>query len=216
MKNKKQTTVIDPILKSIIDHLKKKYRCHTAILYGSRARGVSNSTSDYDVVGICKSGAKTRIAKKQNGYYWDVFVHAEKDLRKLDNQHLGWRDAKVLFERGRYGRNLVRRIQKFVNEPFKPAPQYLIDITKVWSQKQLDRYKAGDVHGLYRRTELQAVAIEHYFEIRRKRFWGPKAGLQWLEVNDPITFKLFERVFRKPTDNRALKSLVARVYKTHG
>ena len=100
------------MLKSIIEHLKKKYRCHTAILYGSRAREVSTSTSDYDVVGICKRGPKTRIAKKKNGYYWDVFVYAETDLRKLDDQHLGWRDARVLFERGRYGRNLVHRLQK--------------------------------------------------------------------------------------------------------
>lgn len=203
----------DPVLKLIVAFLKAKHRCHTAILYGSRARGAATATSDYDVVGISKNGPKTRIAKNHNGFYWDVFVYAEKDLKKLNDQHLGWRDAQVVFEKGRYGRNLVRRIQRFVNKPFKPAPQYEINVTKAWSQKQLDRIAVGDVHGLYRRTELQSAAIGDYFQIRRKRFWGPKAGLQWLEKNDPITFKLFERVYKSPTDSRALKTLVDRVYK---
>jgi uncharacterized protein len=202
----------DPVLTSIIYLLQSKYRCHSALLYGSRARGAASAVSDYDVVGICKRGSKTRIAKVDNGVYWDLFVYPEKDLLKLDNQHLGWRDAKVLFEKGNYGRRLVSRIQKLVKKPFKPDPQYEIDVTKVWAKKQLDRISTGDVHGLYRRAELQCAAIEHYFQVRRKRYWGPKAGLQWLEKYDPTTFKLFARAYKKPDDMRALKALTARVY----
>lgn len=203
----------DTVLKEIADYLLKKERCHTVILYGSRARGAGTLTSDYDVLGIRKGGSKTRIAKKKNGAYWDVFVYPETDLKKIKEQFLDWRGGRVLFERDRYGTKLLKRIDKELQKPFKPAPAFEIAVTKEWAQKQLDRIAAGDVHGLYRRVELQTFAIEHYFQIRRKRYWGPKAGLQWLAENDPATYKLFAKVFRSPADKRALEALVARVYR---
>ncbi|OQW49898.1 MAG: hypothetical protein A4S09_11670 [Proteobacteria bacterium SG_bin7] len=204
----------DLALRDITKVLTRKYKCHTVILYGSRARGTATKFSDYDVVGICSRGLKMRIAKKTNGVYWDVFVYSEKDLRTLSEQQLGWRDAKVVFERGNYGRNFIHRLQKFVKEPFKPAPSYEIEATKVWSEKQLERISVGDVHGLYRRVELQQAAVADYFHIRRKRFSGPKEALEWLRINDPGTFKLFSRVYKNPMDMKALKTLVDRVYKT--
>lgn len=205
-------TNTDPILQSIVPHLQRRYGCHTVILYGSRARNAATATSDYDVIGIRKIGPKTRIAKKEKGYYWDVFVYPEKDLKKLGPEHLGWRDAKILFEKDRYGRDLIGRIQKLVQKPFKPDPSYEITVSKVWSQKQLERLKVGDVHGYYRRIELQVAAVEHYFQIRRKRFLGPKAALQWLETNDPLSFRLFAEMFKNPTNSKTLQRLVKRVY----
>jgi predicted nucleotidyltransferase len=202
----------DTNLALIVHTLKSKFKCHTALLYGSRARGLAGPISDYDVVGICHRGSKTRIAKKENGVYWDLFVYPEKDLKKLTAQHLSWRNAKVLFQKGQYGNRLVKRIKKLVSTPFKPDPQYEIDVRIAWAEKQLDRIAIADTHGLFRRVELQNAAIEHYFQVRRKRFWGPKAALQWLEKNDPKTFKLFSQVYRKPDDMKALKALVKRVY----
>lgn len=203
----------DSNLREITKLLTTKYKCHTVILYGSRARGVPTRVSDYDVVGVCNRGAKTRIAKKANGVYWDVFIYSEKDLKTLSDQQLGWRDAKILFARGNYGRNFIRRLQKFIKKPFKPLPSYEIEVTKAWSEKQLDRIAVGDVQGLYRRTELQQAAVADYFHIRHQRFLGPKAGLEWLQKNDPVTFKLFSQVYKNPTDMKALKTLVDRVYK---
>ena len=195
--------IADPVLKTIIDHLKDEYRCHTVLLYGSRARGEATPESDYDVLGIRKSGKKTRIARKKRGYYWDVFVYPERDIKNLTDQNLSWKDAVIVWEQGRYGRNLVKRIQKLSKKYFIPAPRYEIDVTKIWAQKQIDRYKKGDVHGLYRRAELQVAALADYFKIRKKRFWGPKAALKWLEMNDPAAFKLFVRVYKNPNDDRA-------------
>ncbi len=123
----------DPHLASIIEVLKSKYKCHSAILYGSRARGTPGAVSDYDVLGICKRGRKTRLAKKVNGVYWDLFVFPEKNLRKLGRESLSWRNAKILYQRGQYGARLVNRIQKLAKKPFKPDPQYEIDVTIAWS-----------------------------------------------------------------------------------
>jgi predicted nucleotidyltransferase len=204
---------LDPNLDAIIHLLKSKFKCHSALLYGSRVRGTVGAVSDYDVVGIRTRGRKTRVAKKVNGVYWDLFVYPERDLKKLGKEQLSWREANVLFEKGHYGRELARRIQKLVEKPFKPDPQYEIDVTIAWAEKQLDRIAQGDVQGLFRRIELQNAAMEHYFQIRRRQYWGPKASLQWLEKNDPTTFKLLARVYRSPADMKALNSLVNRVYK---
>lgn len=202
----------DQILKSIVRELKEKFHCHTIILYGSRARGSISSTSDYDVVGVRKRGKKTRIAKKQMGFYWDVFVYSEKDLKKLGPEQLGWSDSRIIYQESEYGRNLLRRLKRLLNKPHKPEPQYEIDILKVWAQKELDRCKIKDIQGLYRRAEFQNALIDHYFIIRKKRFYGPKAAFTWLEKNDPTTFKLLHRSLKHPTNISFLAAVASRVY----
>lgn len=203
---------MDSVLDEIVSTLTKKYRCHTVILYGSRSRGAETARSDYDVLGIRARGATTRLAKKKNGFYWDVFVYSEKEAFKTAASRLEWRYGKVLVERGRVGRSVIQRAKAAARKPFKPSPAYEIAILRVWGHKQLDRIKEGDVHALFRRSELQSAAVDHYFELRRKRFWGPKAGLEWIRENDPATYRLFAAVYRNPTSLAALRKLVARVY----
>src|SRR5687767_12977580 len=138
----------DPILLSIVETLKNEYKCHTVILYGSRARGLTTPTSDYDVIGVRKIGKKNRIAKKQDGFYWDVFVYPEKDLRKLDEQNLSWKNARIVYEKGNFGRKLLKKIGKLLRKPFNPHPQFEIDVTKIWAQKELERCRMNDIQGL--------------------------------------------------------------------
>jgi predicted nucleotidyltransferase len=208
-----KTNDFDPNIESIIRHLKSKHKCHTALLYGSRARGTTTATSDFDILGISQNGPKTRITKKKNGVYWDVYVYAEKDLKKLNEQYIGLRDSKILFESKKYGKKLVGRIQKLLKKPFVPEPKYEIEASKEWAKKQLDRISVGDVHGLYRRVELMSATVGDYFKIRRKQFFGPKAGLLWIQKNDPRTFNLFNKSLKDPTNMNLLKQLVKRVYK---
>ena len=203
----------DQVLESIIRELKNKYHCHTIVLYGSRARGLATPTSDYDVFGVRRRGQKTRIAKKQNGCYWDVFVYPEKDLRKLSDHHLSWKGARILHGDGQYGRRLLSRIRKLIERPHKPEPQYQIDILRVWAQKELDRCRLNDIQGLYRRAEFHAALIDHYFVIRKQRFWGPKAAFAWLEENDPKTFRLVQMSLKDPTNLLLLRSAASRVYR---
>jgi hypothetical protein len=176
------------------------------------ARGTATSTSDYDVLGICRAGEKTRIARKQNGRYWDVVVVPEKDLRKLGDEHLAWTDALVLWERRVEGRMLVQRLKKLRKAPYTAAPKYERDLLKVWVQKQLERCRLGGVQGNYRRAELQNALIEHYFVMRKKRFWGPKAGFAWLQENDPATYSLLEKSLANPLSLGALGAVAERVY----
>jgi predicted nucleotidyltransferase len=202
----------DPILTSIVRTLRQKYKCHTIILYGSRARGLTTATSDYDVFGVSRNGEKTRLAKKQKGYYWDVFVYPEKDLRKLGEQHFLWKGARIVYEKGSYGEKLLKRLDKILKTPFKPQPQYEIDITKVWAQKELDRCRMTDIQGLFRRAELHNALINHYFFMRQIRFLGPKEAFAWLEENDLKTFKLIQRTLKYPRNLACLKAAASAVY----
>lgn len=203
----------DPILTAIVRTLRHKYRCHTILLYGSRARGQTTPTSDYDVVGVSARGPKTRIARKQDGKYWDVFVYPEKDLRKLGDQHLSWKQARILFCETRYGQQLLRRISALQAKPFRPHPGYEIKILKVWAQKQLERCRRHDIHGLFRRAEFLAALVDHYFMIRQRRFWGPKEGFAWIERYDPTTYRLIKRALKAPTNLSYLRTAASHVYR---
>jgi len=72
----------DPFLVELVQELIDKNKCHTVILYGSRARGDATPQSDYDLMGVRKSGKKYRVAEKRNGIYLDIFVYPEMDLKK--------------------------------------------------------------------------------------------------------------------------------------
>lgn len=203
----------DPILDTIVRKLRSKYHCHTVVLYGSRARGLVTSTSDYDVIGIRRRGEKNRIAKKLNGCYWDVFVYSESDLHTFGESQLAWKNARVLHEQGSYGKNLLRRIRKYLKKPYEPKPRYEISATKAWAQKELDRCRVADTQGLYRRAEFQSALIEHYFFVRQKRFWGPKESFAWLEKYDSKTYRLIQRALKHPTNLSFLKAAAVRVYR---
>lgn len=201
-------------LDQIVEELKTYHKCHTIILYGSRARGLVTATSDYDVLGVNSKGQKTRIAKKQNGHYWDVFIYAEKDLKKLPSHHvMAWKNAKIIYDKKSYGKALLKRVQKYFTNSFKPLPEYEINSLKVWAQKEFDRCKINDIQGLFRRVEFLAALVDHYFVIRKRRFWGPKAGFAWLQKNDKTSFNLIQRALKNPKSLANLKSAATRVYK---
>ena len=189
------------------------HHCHTVLLYGSRARGEATATSDYDVAGICSQGDRTRICRRVDGHYWDLFIYAESDLRRLGDQQRAWKDARLLRDTGGYGKRLMSRLGRFLASPAQPAPSYEIEASRTWSLKQLERCRLGDVHGDYRRLELQVAALNDYFTVRQLPYPGPKAALAWLETRDPECSGLFERVYRNPLDREALEALVGRVYK---
>ncbi len=203
----------DPIIKAIIKILIGKYRCHTVILYGSRARGLTTSTSDYDVVGIRKSGKKFRIAKKHRGFFWDVFIYPEKDLRKLGQNYFHWKGAQILYQKGKYGNALLKRLNKILKKPFKPWPQYEVDVTKVWAQKQLERCRVNDIQARFRHFEFLTALVEHYFYVRQKRYNGPKEGFAWIKQNDMKTFKLINRALEYPNNLTYLKAAAMKVYR---
>ncbi|PIU00115.1 MAG: hypothetical protein COT74_07120 [Bdellovibrionales bacterium CG10_big_fil_rev_8_21_14_0_10_45_34] len=201
----------DPILDKIIEELVCEHSCHTVILYGSRARGDSAATSDYDVIGIIRFGHKYRIARKYNGFYIDAFVYPEKFLGKTGEEFLHLKDGKVVYEKTRYGSRLLKSINTASKKEYVPLPKDEIAARRVWLHKMYERSLIGDMEGSYRRIWLQSALLYEYFHLRKKRYSGCKLSLEWLKKNDSSTHKLFAKLLTEPSNQKALKRLVERV-----
>lgn len=201
----------DPLLTQLVQELIKKHKCHTVILYGSQARGDTTPQSDYDLMGVRKTGKKYRVAEKRDGIYLDLFVYPEKDLKKIGEDHLYMNGAKVLYEQGRFGTDFLIKLKSATKKKYKPLPASEIKVRQVWLHKMYDRISQGDIEGNYRRTELLSALIVEYFNIRKKRYWGSKKGFFYLKKNDPATHRLYERLLKDPLNLDLLKKLVERV-----
>lgn len=201
----------DPFLQKWVRELIGKYKCHTVFLYGSHARGDATAKSDYDLMGVCAAGRKRRFANKVDGTYLDVFIYPQSWLKKVGEEHLYMKEAVVLVQRKNFGTRFLKQLKKAVK---KPAPKLSADefqIRRVWAHKMLERIAVGDIEAHYRRSWLHEALLSDYFALRKKRYWGSKESFSWLKKNDLITYKLFERVLKKPADLKELKKLVERV-----
>ncbi len=209
MSNK--SNIDDPILSQLIEEMIKKHKCHTVILYGSRARGDETPLSDYDLMGVRKTGQKYRIADKRDGFYLDIFIYPEKEFKKVGEEHLYMKDAKVLYQREQFGTAFLKKLKIALKKRYHPLSKNEMKARQVWLHKMFDRISQGDIEGNYRRSWLHEALLYEYFNLRKKRYWGSKKSFEWLLKNDPVTYKLFDRIFNKPQDLKLLKKLVERV-----
>ncbi len=203
---------IDKTLNEILKELTIKHKCHTVILYGSRARGDYTVKSDYDVLGVSKHAKKQiRIAEKVKGKYWDVFIYPEEQLRKIDESHLYMRSGIVLIEKNNFGSKLLKRIALLDKRGPKKLLAWEIQLKKTWLDKTLNRSKQSDPEGNFRRLWLIIGLLEDYFVLRKKWYRGSKESLSWLKTNDTSTYKLFTNILSDPENDSLLKRLTKRV-----
>lgn len=208
---KTNSLVTDPFLEDAIMTLVQEHKCHTVILYGSRARGDATPHSDYDLMGVRKTGKKSRLAEERKGKFLDAFIFPEKDLAKVTEQHFYMREAQVLFEKEDFGSKFIQRLQRALKKPLKYLADDEIKARKIWSKKMLKRIEVGGIEGNYRRSWLQEALLVDYFELRKMRYEGSKASFAWLKHHDKRTFKLFGKALERPSDFLRLKKLVSRV-----
>lgn len=201
----------DPLLDKLIEELVKEHRCHTVILYGSRARGDATVTSDYDILGVRQSGKRYRIAEKRTGYYLDAFIYPEADLEKVGEDLLYMQDAKLLFQKTDYGTRFIKKLRAAGKRRYKPLSENDIEVRRVWLHKMYERAIQDDIEGLYRRRWLQQALIEEYFNIRKARYTGPKHSLIWLKTHDQETYTAYRKSLKDPDNLRILRKLVERI-----
>ena len=190
--------------------------CHTAILYGSRARGDATPQSDVDLICVRETGAAVRDARIVDGVYLDAFIYAEAGLKTLEPSLLRILGGVVICERGGFGSALLAQIQEFDGRGPAPLPDDERGALVVWSQKMLDRFRGQ--HGLdanYRRMFLLVRALEDYFLLRNAWFRGEKEALAWLLQHDRSAYILFERAADSGATDSAFSDLVRAVYGPH-
>lgn len=201
----------DPIVERLKKDLQEKYGCHTVILYGSRARGDQGPGSDYDIMGVREGGKKTRKAWAEGGAYVDLFVWPEPELTPPDASHLYMLDGVVLAERGGWGRRFLNRLLEIHAGGPVPLSAEEKEFRRAWIRKMLERVRADDLEGRYRRTWLQNSLLEDYFVLRDLWYLGSKKALDHLRSRDPESFALFEAVYGNPANFAALERLVQKI-----
>jgi predicted nucleotidyltransferase len=203
-------------LAEIVQTLTVGHGCHAVILYGSRARGDFQPTSDWDVAGIREAGATAplRVARALYGAWLDAFVYAEGAFTVIDPEMLRFLPARILVDERGFAKALLERIDALDQSGPPQLPEGEDEMVRVWHSKMLERIARGDLEAKYRRVELLSQALENYFKLRRLWYRGPKAGLPWLAKHDPETHTVFARALEPQASLEDLRALVQRVLPT--
>ncbi len=180
----------------IAEALRVRHGCHTAILYGSHARGEATSGSDFDIAGFAHRDDVRRIAGPWRSSYLDVFIYPESRLQSVDPAMLSMRPGIVLFERDGAGTRFLRELDAlFDRGPDRKSAEELAGL-RAWSWKMLDRTTRHDLEAHYRRAWLLTALLEDYFVLRGRWYLGPKASLRHLREQQPEVYAAFDRALQ--------------------
>ena len=190
--------------------------CHTAILYGSRARGDATLHSDIDLIFIREDGPSVRDACVVDGIYVDAFIYPETKLKTLEPSLLRVLGGVVLRERDGFGSALLTQLREFHDRGSTPLPDDERRALVLWSRKMLDRFRGQrGLEANYRRMCLLPQALEDYFVLRNAWFRGPKEAFAWLLQHDGSAYEVFERAAQPGASDDAFSDLVQTVYRPH-
>ena len=182
----------DPLIGQIAEELRAKHGCHTVLVYGSRARGEGQPTSDYDLLGIRPGGETFRDARRWNGVYLDLFIYPEELIARPDETMLQWFGGVVLFQKDQIGDTLLARLNAIYDAGPAPMPEDERETRRVWAGKMLERAREDDIEAHYRRAWLLTALLEDYFQLRDRWYLGPKKSFLWLKEHDPATYTAFD------------------------
>ncbi len=200
-------------IERIASELMAAHHCHTAILYGSWARGDATAESDIDLMWVRADGEPYRDAHIRDGVYIDGFVYPQASLETLEPSLLRVLGGKVIRERDGYGHALLARLQALHDAGPKPMTPDERRAVLRWSRKMLDRFRGKTgLDASFRRMQLLSTALEDYFGFRGDWFSGPKAAFAWLSEHDVATHGCFERATEPGASDQAFADLVDAVY----
>ena len=183
----------DP-LAGYIDRLRVR-GCHTVLLSGSRARGDATETSDWDLIGIRRTGAQERDATFVDGAYLDAWLLSEADVIGAGESLVFVHGAKVVVERDGWGTRLLASVAQIAASPPPPMSAAERELRVSWFKKTLGRAGRGDIEGDYRRVWLLSDSLEGWFVLRGIRYRGPKNALIELAKRDPDAHALAAAAF---------------------
>lgn len=195
----------------IAQALRARHGCHTAILYGSHARGEAAPGSDYDVAGFAPRDDVRRIGGPWRSSYLDVFIYPESRLDRADADVIGMRGGVVLFERDGAGTRFLQSLDALhARGPEPKKPEELAGL-RAWCWKMLDRARREDAEGNHRRSWLLMTLLEDYFVFRGHWYLGPRNSLGHLRAHAPDVYAAFERALEPGSSLADIERVVVHV-----
>lgn len=205
------TMINDERLLNIIQDIKVKYKCHTFILYGSRARGESTNTSDYDIIAIREQGEFERDCRVFDGFYLDAFIYSEEAIKNPDVSFIRIKDGIVIFQKNHMGDTLLTKIKSIFQQGAPKTAAWEKHEITTWTGKMLQRAAENDIEGNFRRHWLLYDLLQCYFKMRDLWYLGPKESFRWLQANDPITYLAFEIALKSDSSLSDIQKLISNV-----
>jgi predicted nucleotidyltransferase len=202
----KSSVINDPLLPEIIHHIRTKYGVDAVILYGSRARGTPSAKSDYNIIGLKKSGEKKTYQEFFKGTWINISVRSP--ILKVDEVHpMFWQEAVILYQEQHKGEQFVNAAKRaFYNN--QKAPLITKECAIRSLIKQFSRSQKDEVEEHYYRRTFLVMALENYFYIHHPTYsdMGSRKSLEWIEKYDPLTYAAFKKAL---TPNALTKDLYA-------
>ena len=183
----------DELINAVCNELRSVYGCHTAILYGSRARDDWDEASDVDVIAFRNSGEQERVASRWNGVFLDLFIYP--DMEQPDPSWIRITGGQILFQTDGYGDRVLDEVKRLFDEGPERVPVAELRVRKAWAQKMLERAAKQDIEGNYRMHWLLFVLLEDYFAVRDRWYLGPKKSLRLINDESEAEFRTFETAF---------------------
>lgn len=181
-------------LSLLISEMKEKHKCHTIILYGSRANNTHNENSDIDIVCFVNEGKAYTDTKKWNGIFLDAWIYSEEDAKNI-HEFLKLLNGKVLYQKDDFGEILLDKIYEYYEKGPKKLPDSERQLRITWCLKTFKRIKYNDIEGNFRKIWLAHDLLAIYFELRDLWYLGSKRSFSWLKENEPQMYNLFENLY---------------------
>jgi predicted nucleotidyltransferase len=131
----------DPLLKKIEHDIIQNYKCHTIILYGSRAREEATATSDYDILAIRETGELERDCRLFENFYLDIFIYSEEAVKDPDTSLIRIKDGIVLRQKDSMGDDLLAKIKSIFNAGPPATPIWEKHEMNTWVMKMLESFQ---------------------------------------------------------------------------
>lgn len=192
-------------------YLKKKYNCHSIILYGSLSDGTETNESDIDVICFSDNVKEQNDTNKLLGRELDAWIYDTNvmyDFKKLIHI-LG---GKIILDEKNMCNKLLEDIDKYLKTEEKLSDEE-INFQKSWLLKMINRVKRNDIEGNFRYHLLLTEGLEIYFNIKGIRYMGPKKSLNFLMENDKIAFNYFNEALKINSGLEEAKRLVKFIVK---
>lgn len=211
MTDQKQARDQQELLDLLCGHLAEQFGCHTAILYGSRARGDWDAASDIDVVAFRDGGEAGHVAHQWQDLFLDLFLYPT--ATKPAPDWLRLHGGRVLFQRGSNGDGVLSAVEGMLAAGPERLSADDVRTRCLWAEKMLARAEKGDPEGNYRRHWLLMSLLEDYFALRGQWYLGPRRSLALLQRERPQDFAMLRKALEPSASIADIRAAVAMVTK---
>lgn len=200
-------------LEAIGAWLKKEFKIHSLILFGSHARGRADAASDVDLLGIRSAAGNKRLSWDFNGSFLDIQIIGNKEARaeSFDPELLRVANAKILFARGPHAKSLLRRIKALLKK-LKKVPELDKHSRRITLLKDMERLGRGDDASLFRRAVMVAELLDNYIVLNDVEPGASKAdNIALMRKKSPEFYAVYVELLKtlKSGDALLLKAVSA-------